>query len=102
MQLTPRELERLLVFTAAELARRRLADGVPLSHPEAVALASDTALERARRGASYAEVCGSVHGLFRPDQLLPGVADLLAVPHQVEAVFGDGSRLVPLERLVAG
>ena len=100
MQLTPREVERLLVFTAAELARRRLSDGVPLSHPEAVALASDTVLERARRGASYEDARASVHGLFQPGQLLPGVADLLAGPHQVEAVFGDGSRLVPLERLV--
>jgi urease subunit gamma/beta len=102
VQLTPREVERLLVFTAAELARRRLADGVPLSHPEAVALASDTVLERARRGATYDEARESVHGLFGPAQLLPGVAALLAGPHQVEAVFGDGSRLVPLERLVAG
>jgi urease gamma subunit len=102
VQLTPREVERLLVFTAAELARRRLADGVALSHPEAVALACDTVLERARRGASYEEARASVHGLFRPDQLLPGVPSLLAGPHQVEAVFGDGSRLVPLERLVTG
>lgn len=101
MQLTPREVERLLVFTAAELARRRLADGVPLSHPEAVAVATDTVLEKARRGGSYAEVCACAHGLFHPDQLLPGVAALLQAPLQVEAVFGDGSRLVPLERLVA-
>ena len=102
MQLTPREVERLLVFTAAELARRHLADGVPLSHPEVVALASDVVLERARGGASYEEACASVHGLFRGDELLPGVAELLAAPHQVEAVFDDGSRLVPLEGLVAG
>jgi urease gamma subunit len=101
MQLTPRELERLLVFTAAELARRRLADGTPLSHPDAVALASDTVLERARQGASYEEARACVHGLLRRDQLLPGVAELLEAPLQVEAVFGDGSRLVPLERLVA-
>lgn len=101
MQLTPKEVERLLVFLAAELARRRLTDDVPLSHPEAVALASDTVLERARRGGSYEEARSSVHGLFRPEQLLPGVAALLEAPHQVEAVFGDGSRLVPLERLVA-
>jgi urease gamma subunit len=101
MQLTPREVERLLVFTAAELARRRLADDVPLSHPEAVALASDTVLEQARRGASYEDARASVHGLFRSEQLLPGVAELLEAPHQVEAAFGDGSRLVALERLVA-
>jgi urease gamma subunit len=100
MQLTPREHERLLVFTAAELARRRLAEGTMLSHPDAVALAADTVLERARRGESYEEVRASVHGLLRREQLLPGVADLLEAPHQVEASFGDGSRLVPLERLV--
>lgn len=102
MQLTPRELERLLVFTAAELARRRIADGVPLSHPEAVALACDTVLEKARRGSSYEDARASVHGLFRGEQLLPGVPELLEAPHQVEAVFGDGTRLVPLEGLVAG
>jgi urease gamma subunit len=102
VQLTPKEVERLLVFTAAELARRRLADGVALSHPEAVALASDTVLERARRGASYEEARASVHGLLEANQLLPGVATMLAGPHQVEAVFGDGTRLVPLEQLVVG
>jgi urease gamma subunit len=101
MQLTPREHERLLVFTAAELARRRLSEGTLLSHPDAVALAADTVLERARRGECYEEVRGSVHGLVRREQLLPGVAELLEAPHQVEASFGDGSRLVPLERLVA-
>jgi urease gamma subunit len=100
MQLTPREIERLLVFTAAELARRHLGQGIRLSHPEAVALASDTVLERARAGGSYADVRESVRGLFRRDQLLPGVPELLAGPHQVEAVFDDGSRLVPLEALV--
>jgi urease subunit gamma len=100
MQLTPREVERLLVFTAAELARRRLGDGVPLSHPEAVALASDTVLEQARRGATYEEARASVQQLFRREQLLPGVPELLEAPHQVEAIFDDGSRLVPLDDLV--
>jgi len=100
MQLTPREHERLLIFTAAELARRRLRDGIPLSHPDAIALASDVVLERARAGDDYATVCASVHGLFEESQLVPGVAALLAGQAQVEAVFGDGSRLVPLERLV--
>jgi urease subunit gamma/beta len=100
MQLTPREVERLLIFTAAELARRRIAEGIALSHPDAVALACDTALETARRKGSYDEVTASVVGLFAPDQLEPGVAELLDGPIQVEAVFGDGSRLVPLRGLV--
>jgi urease gamma subunit len=101
MQLTPREQERLLIFTAAELARRRLGEGILLSHPDAIALAADRVLETARAGASYAEARAAAHGLLRRDQLLPGVAELLAAPAQVEAVFGDGTRLVPLERLVA-
>ncbi len=101
MQLTPREAERLLIFTAAELARKHLSGGVPLSHPEAVALASDEVLEHARRGATLEEARASVYGIFSREQLLPGVAELLESPHQVEAVFDDGSRLVPLEQLVA-
>ena len=101
MQLTPREAERLLIFTAAELARRRLDQGIALSHPDAIALASDAVLERARAGGNYEEARAAAHGIVRRDQLLPGVADLLQGPAQVEAVFGDGSRLVPLERLVA-
>lgn len=100
MQLTPREVERLQIFTAAELARRRLRDGVELSHPEAVAIASDEILEAARRGASFEAARAAAHGLFTPGQLLPGVPELLEAPHQVEALFGDGSRLVPIERLV--
>jgi urease subunit gamma/beta len=101
MQLTPRETERLMIFTAAELARRRLRDGIRLSQPDCVALACDVALERARGGASFEQVRGAVEGLFEREQLEPGVAELLEGPLQVEATFGDGSRLVPLERLVA-
>ena len=69
--------------------------------PEAIAIASDTILEGARRGKSFAEARTSVHGLFRPGQLLEGVPALLEGPHQVEALFGDGSRLVPIEKLVS-
>jgi urease gamma subunit len=100
MQLTPREAERLLIFTAAELARRRLAEGIPLSHPDAIALASDIVLEKARAGAGYEAVRTSVHGLLTRDQVYPGVAELLEAPAQIEASFDDGSRLVPLEKLV--
>ena len=100
MQLTPREVERLQIFTAAELARRRLRDDVKLSHPEAIALASDEILEAARRGATFEGARETVHGLFMREQLLVGVPELLEAPHQVEALFGDGSRLVPIEGLV--
>jgi urease gamma subunit len=101
MQLSPREIERLLLFSAAELARRRLREGIPLSHPDCVALASDIVMERARAGDSYADAGASVHGLLRRGQLEPGVPELLEGPLQVEATFGDGSRLVAIERLVA-
>ncbi len=102
MQLAPHEVERLLLFSASELARRRLREGVPLSHPDCVALACDTVLERARAGASYAEARAAARGIVRRDQLAPGVAELLDAPLQVEAAFGDGSRLIALEGLVAG
>ncbi len=100
MQLSGRETERLLIFAAAELARRRLREGIPLSHPDCVALASDVALEAARAGRSYAEVQSSVEGIVTRSQLLAGVAELLEEPLQVEATFGDGSRLVALRGLV--
>jgi urease subunit gamma len=101
MQLTAREVERLLIFTAAELARRRRREGILLSHPDCVALACDVALEAARSGRSYAEVEASVHGIVARRELLPGVAELLGEQLQVEVTFGDGSRLVTLLGLVA-
>jgi len=100
MQLNPREMERLLIFAAAELARRRKREGIELSHPDVIALASDTVLERSRAGDSYVDVRTCVHGIVGREELLPGVAELLEGPYQVEATFGDGTRLVPLERLV--
>lgn len=101
MQLSPREVERLLIFSAAELARRRLREGIPLSHPDCVALASDIVMERARAGDSYSDAGRAVHGLVNREQLATGVAELLEEPLQVEAMFGDGSRLVALEGMVA-
>jgi urease subunit gamma len=101
MQLSPREIERLLVFSAAELARRRLREGIRLSHPDCVALASDIVMERARAGGSYADARAAVRALLRREQLEAGVPELLDAPLQVEATFGDGSRLVAIEGLVA-
>jgi urease gamma subunit len=101
VQLTPKETERLLIFTAAELARRRLGQGILLSHPDAIALACDAVLECARAGGGYEDARAAAHGIVHRDQLLPGVAELLQGPAQVEAVFGDGTRLVPVERVVA-
>jgi urease subunit gamma/beta len=95
VRLTELEQERLLIFTAAELARRRLARGLRLNHPEAIAIICDTAHEAARDGASYAEVVRAAEGALRPDQVLDGVPDLLD-EIRVEVLVGDGNRLVVL------
>lgn len=93
MHLTPREQERLVLFTAAELARRRLARGARLGATEAVALVCDEILEMAWDGVALAEVVNRAGKLLTDDQLLPGVAGL--VPSvQVEALFPHGTALV--------
>jgi urease subunit gamma/beta len=95
MRLTAWEEERLLIFTAAELARRHRAAGIRLNAPEAVALISDAMLEAARAGASYAEVEAAGRSAVRPDEVLPGVAAL--VPNvTLEVLMDDGTRLVVL------
>lgn len=93
MLLTPTELERLTIFTAAELARKRRAGGLRLNAPEAVALISDEILEGARYGKSVAELIGEGSVILTSDDVMPGVSDLLPMI-QVEAVFPDGTKLV--------
>jgi urease subunit gamma len=95
MALTPKETDRLLVFSAAELARRRLARGLRLNYPEAVAIITDEVFEAARDGRSFDEVvrCG-MHALTR-EQVLEGVPEMIPLLH-VDAMFADGSRLVTL------
>lgn len=95
VRLTAWEEERLLIFSAAELARRRLARGVALNHPEAVALICDEMLEAARDGASYAEIEASGRRALRLDQVMPGVRELLDEV-RLEVLMGDGTRLVVL------
>lgn len=93
MHLTPREKERLLLFSAAELARRRLGRGALLGATEAVALVCDEIMEWAWDGVPLAEVVGRAGNLVPPDRLLPGVPE--AVPSlQVEALFPHGTTLV--------
>ena len=93
MRLTAWEEERLLVFTAAELARRHRERGLALNAPEAIALICDAMLEAARAGASYAEVEAAGMAAVAPDEVLPGVAAL--VPEvRVEVLMDDGVRLV--------
>ena len=93
MHLTPREQEKLMVFVAAELARKRQARGVKLNYPEAVALISSEILEAARDGKSVAEIMVLGTKVLRRDDLMDGTADMLHEV-QVEATFPDGTKLV--------
>ena len=93
MLLTPTETERLTIFTAAELARRRRARGCALNHPEAVALISDEILEGARDGRSVAELIEHGATVLTTDDVMPGVAEMMPVL-QVEGTFPDGTKLV--------
>lgn len=92
MPLTPTERDRLLLFTAAELARTRLGRGLRLNVPEATALIADTVCEAARDGLRLAEAVTRGRGVLGPDDVLPGVTDIVT-EIQVEAVFDDGTRL---------
>ncbi|MFH0521299.1 urease subunit gamma [Streptomyces sp. M41] len=92
MRLTPTERDRLLLFSAAELARARRARGLRLNVPEATALIADTVCEAARDGVRLAEAIERAQSVLGPDDVLPGVADVVTEVH-VEAVFDDGSRL---------
>ncbi|MFF0753067.1 urease subunit gamma [Streptomyces sp. NPDC004267] len=92
MPLTPTERDRLLLFTAAELARARHARGLRLNIPEATAIVADTVCEAARDGLRLAEAIDRGRAVLGPDDLLPGVSDVVT-EIQVEAVFDDGTRL---------
>ena len=95
MHLTIREEERLQIWTAAEMARRRLAKGVKLNYPETVALICDEMLERAREGAIPMVVDMMEYGatVVSRDHVMDGVAEMLTMV-QVEALFPDGTKLV--------
>ena len=96
MQLTPTERDRLLLFTAAELARARRARGLRLNVPEATALVADTVAEAARDGCRLAEAIAAGQAVLGPEDVLPGVSDV--VRHvEVEAVFDDGTRLAVVD-----
>jgi len=93
MNLTPREKDKLLIFTAGLLAERRLGRGLKLNHPEAVAFISAALLEGARDGKTVAELMHFGTTLLSRDQVMEGVAEL--IPEiQVEATFPDGTKLV--------
>jgi urease gamma subunit len=98
---TPKEVDRLLVFGAAELARKRRARGLLLNHPEALALITDEIFEEARSGRGWAEVVQHACGVLRRSDVLPGVPELLRVI-QVDAMFADGTRLVTVHDPIGG
>lgn len=100
MRLTPTERDRLLLFTAAELARARKARGVRLNVPEATALIADTVCEAARDGARLAEAIEAGRNVLRPDDVLPPVPGIIS-EIQVEAVFDDGTRLAVVTAPIA-
>ena len=93
MQLTPREKDKLLISMAAEVARRRLARGVKLNYPEAIALITDAVVEGARDGRSVADMMEAGSHVVTRDQCMQGVAEMIHEV-QVEATFPDGTKLV--------
>jgi urease subunit gamma len=97
MHLTPREKDKLLVFMAAQLAQRRLARGLKLNHPEAVALIADFLVEGARDGRSVAELMRDGAGVLTRAQVMEGVGEMISEV-QVEATFPDGTKLVTVHQ----
>jgi urease subunit gamma len=93
MHLTPQERDKLLVLFAADVARRRLARGVLLNHPEAVALITEHVIEGARDGRSVRELMETGRSVLTRAQVMPGVPEMIDSV-QVEATFPDGTKLV--------
>ena len=100
MELTPREKDKLLLFTAAMLAEQRKARGVKLNYPEAVALISAAIMEGARDGKSVAELMGYGTTLLTRDDVMEGIAEM-SHDVQVEATFPDGTKLVTVHNPIA-
>jgi urease subunit gamma/beta len=94
------ELDRLTIFTAAELARRRQNKGLRLTYPEAMAILCDEMHEAARAGASYEEVLRVGQSTLSADDVLEGVAELIGTI-KLECLFGDGTRVLHVEHPIA-
>ena len=93
MELTPREKDKLLLFTAALLAERRKDKGIKLNYPEAVAYISAAILEGAREGKSVAQLMSEGANLLNREEVMDGIAEMIPEV-QVEATFPDGTKLV--------
>lgn len=100
MDLTPREKDKLLIFTAALLAQQRRARGLKLNYPEAVAFITAAVMEGARDGRSVAELMAFGRTVLGKDDVMEGISEM--VPDiQVEATFADGTKLVTVHRPIA-
>jgi urease subunit gamma len=100
MDLSPREKDKLLIFTAALLAERRLGRGLKLNYPEAVALITAAILEGARDGKSVAALMSDGKTVLKREQVMEGVPEM--IPEiQVEATFPDGTKLVTVHQPIA-
>ena len=97
MELTPREKDKLLIFTAALLAERRKGRGLKLNYPEAVAFVTAAIMEGARDGKTVAELMSYGTTLLKRDEVMDGVAELIT-EIQVEATFPDGTKLVTVHQ----
>ena len=97
MELTPREKDKLLIFTAALLAERRKARGLKLNYPEAVALISSAIMEGARDGKTVAELMSFGATILTRDDVMDGIAEMIP-DVQVEATFPDGTKLVTVHQ----
>ncbi|EHR70257.1 urease, gamma subunit [Burkholderiales bacterium JOSHI_001] len=100
MDLSPREKDKLLIFTAALLAERRRARGLKLNHPEAVALITAAILEGARDGKSVAMLMGEGKTVLTRADVMEGVPEMIP-DIQVEATFADGTKLVTVHQPIA-
>jgi urease subunit gamma len=97
MELTPREKDKLLIFTAALLAERRKARGLKLNYPEAVALISAAVMEGARDGKTVAQLMSAGREVLTRDEVMEGIAEMIP-DIQVEATFPDGTKLVTVHQ----
>jgi urease subunit gamma len=93
MHLTPREIEKVLIYSLAEVALKRKAKGLKLNHPESVAIICATAMDGAREGKTLEEVMKTAASALTRNDVMDGVAEMIPFV-QLEAVFTDGSRLI--------
>lgn len=97
MELTPREKDKLLIFTAALLAERRMARGLKLNYPEAIALITAAIMEGARDGKTVAALMSDGKTILRRSDVMDGIAEMIP-DIQVEATFPDGTKLVTVHQ----